>query len=346
MTTSWAKNARIIASGYSPSQWVLGRSMRMPWSLLDRAGQLAEQSRAVSEPHFSSRLGMLTAARKAFEHLDTSQRLRKAWLARSRLTPSSQHLLPGTTVYIYRKVKPRKGVKLPLLKAEWHGPATVIGHDGSCIWCSFRGTCTKVAAEHVRRASPEEMLAFHALPREDKALLDQLFRGEAPLDYQDFTEVEEQKGLHAPPLSLLPREAVGERQHVSTDGRPGGSTPEAAREASKPPSRPSLARSPRMAPTAPRSPNPKSLNLWDEEVNDIPVPDTSPKPEGWVPPDVRYPPEGWKPLDYTQMPGYTGTSSASGYAPIRGGGGARREDPYPTNVEASNAEGEEADNEE
>ena len=129
--TSWAKNARINASGYSPAQWVLGCSMSMPWSLLDHAGKLAEQSRAVHEPQYAKRLGMLTAARRAFEHLDTSQRLRRAWLARSRLTPSSQHLLPGTTVYIYRKVKPRKGTKLPLVKAEWHGPATVVCSSGA-----------------------------------------------------------------------------------------------------------------------------------------------------------------------------------------------------------------------
>ena len=174
---NWAKNSRVNASGYSPSQWVLGRGMRMPWSLLDRAGQLAEHQRALDNPDFSKRLGMLTAARRAFEVLDTSQRLRRAWLGRSRLTPEAAHLPPGTVVYIYRKVKPRKGVKLPLLQAEWLGPAKVVGHEGTSVWCSYRGTCTKCAAEHVRRASDEEMLAFSALPQDDEELMEQLFDG-------------------------------------------------------------------------------------------------------------------------------------------------------------------------
>ena len=116
---NWAKNSRVTASGYSPSQWVLGRAMRLPWSLLDRAGQLAEQQRALDHPDFSQRLGILTAARWAFEVLDTSQKLRRAWLGCSGVTPEAMHLPPGTVVYMHRKVKPRKGAKLPLLHGEW-----------------------------------------------------------------------------------------------------------------------------------------------------------------------------------------------------------------------------------
>ena len=114
---NWAKNSRVNASGYSPSQWVLGRGMRLPWSLLDRAGQLAEQQKALDHPDFSQRLGMLTAARRAFEVLDTSQKLRKAWLGRSRVTPEAMHLPPGTVVYMHRKVKPRKGACRPQFQA-------------------------------------------------------------------------------------------------------------------------------------------------------------------------------------------------------------------------------------
>ena len=32
---NWAKNFRPSAIGYSPSQWVLGRGMRMPWGFLE-----------------------------------------------------------------------------------------------------------------------------------------------------------------------------------------------------------------------------------------------------------------------------------------------------------------------
>ena len=66
--------------------------------------------------------------------LDTSQKLRRAWLGRSHATPEAMHLPPGTVVYMHRKVKPRKGAKLPLLQGEWLGPATIVGHEGSNVW--------------------------------------------------------------------------------------------------------------------------------------------------------------------------------------------------------------------
>ena len=188
---NWAKNSRVNASGFSPSQWVLGRGMRMPWSLLNGASRLAELSKAETDPVFSQRLGLLSACKRAFEVLDSNARLRRAWLARSRLTPTAVSLPVGSMVYIHRKVRPTKGAKLPLLKAQWHGPAYVIGHEGACIWCSYRGTCTKCAAEHVRKASPEEMMAFEALPHEDRFLMEALFKGQTKgLQYADFVKTD------------------------------------------------------------------------------------------------------------------------------------------------------------
>ena len=163
--------------------------MRLPWSLMSGAGRLAELSKTETDPVFAQRLGLLVAAKRAFEVLDTSARLRRAWLARSRVIPSSVSLPVGTMVYIHRKVRPAKGTKLPLLKAQWHGPAFVIGHEGANVWCSYRGTCTKCAAEHVRRASNEESMAYEALPHEDRELLKSLFKGESrSLEYADFAQ--------------------------------------------------------------------------------------------------------------------------------------------------------------
>ena len=107
------------------------------------------------------------------------------------MTPEGHHLPSGTVVYIFRKVKPRKGTKLPLLQGEWLGPATVVGHEGSSVWCSYRGVCTKCAAEHVRRASDEEMLAFHAIPEDDQDLMKKLFDGKvSDLSWSDFADVQ------------------------------------------------------------------------------------------------------------------------------------------------------------
>ena len=43
----------------------------------------------------------------------------------------------------------------------------MIGHEGSSVWIAHRGTCTKRAAEHVRRATDEEMLSYESLPLDD-----------------------------------------------------------------------------------------------------------------------------------------------------------------------------------
>ena len=42
---SWSTNTAIGDSGHSPSQWVLGRSLRLPFQLLSRASQLASHQR-------------------------------------------------------------------------------------------------------------------------------------------------------------------------------------------------------------------------------------------------------------------------------------------------------------
>ena len=133
----------------------------------------------------------------------------------SRVTLEGHHLPSGTVVYIFRKVKPRKGTKLPLLQGEWLGPATVVGHEGSSVWCSYRGACTKCASEHVRRASDEEMLAFHAIPEDDQDLMKKLFDGKvSDLSWSDFADVQAKtrSALHEPhaPARLPPEGRVGE----------------------------------------------------------------------------------------------------------------------------------------
>ena len=160
LMVNWAKNARINASGFSPSQWVLGRQQRLPWSLLTGAGRLGELS-AAEEPVFAKRIGLLHAARRAFEVLDTSDRLRRAWLARSRVLPESQFFPVDEVVYFWQpKDNKVKHKRTHLSTSRWHGPGRVVGMEGSSVWISYRGTLTKRASEHVRKATPEEIIAF------------------------------------------------------------------------------------------------------------------------------------------------------------------------------------------
>ena len=190
-TVNWAKNSRVNASGFSPSQWVLGRSMRLPWGLLDGAGRLAEQSAAAEEPTFAARLGMLTAARNTFETLDTSQRIRRAWLARGRTLNESTLFPVGTVVYFTRVQKPSgprgRKTRVDLFNPRYFGPAVVVGQEGSNVWISHRNRLTKCAAEHVRRATNEELLSFKALPRDQESLNLLMNDARRPIDYEDLT---------------------------------------------------------------------------------------------------------------------------------------------------------------
>ena len=75
-------------------------------------------------------------ARVALEKLDTSKRLRRASLARSRRTPPSANVKLGDAVYSFRegrrKNRRRRGPAL-LFRAR-HGPAVVIGAEPSAFY--------------------------------------------------------------------------------------------------------------------------------------------------------------------------------------------------------------------
>ena len=104
---NWARNARINLSGYSPAQWVSGRGYKLPWSLLDekRSGELAPLELPDHSPEFGRRMSWLCAARRAFETMDTSHRLRRALSADVRASAHAQGIVNGELVYVWRKVK-------------------------------------------------------------------------------------------------------------------------------------------------------------------------------------------------------------------------------------------------
>ena len=59
---NWAVNGAINESGYSPSQWVLGRGIKLPYSLLDSASRLSLHKRVNADPQFSERVAHVRSA--------------------------------------------------------------------------------------------------------------------------------------------------------------------------------------------------------------------------------------------------------------------------------------------
>ena len=92
---SWAKNARINSSGYSAAQWVIGRGYKLLWSFLDekQSGELASLELPDPSPESGRRMSWLWAARRAFETMRTSHRLRSALLAGVRAGSHTQGIV-------------------------------------------------------------------------------------------------------------------------------------------------------------------------------------------------------------------------------------------------------------
>ena len=199
-TTCVAMNDRINESGYSPSQWVIGRCPRRAGSLLNNrvADHLPEHDAADIHPDFMRRSAFLASARLAQLRLDVDVQLRRAELARARSQPGSLRLGPGDAVYFYRETKAKNS---KLFLKRWHGPATVIGIDGtSAVYVGYKGNTTKCAPEHVRRASPLEELAAGDWAAELDALasfdIDELDFAEN--EYPDTVEPTATGGDYAP----------------------------------------------------------------------------------------------------------------------------------------------------
>ena len=52
---TWACNSAIDDSGYSPAQWVLGRGLRLPYTLLDETGDCTNESQEIEHSLNASR---------------------------------------------------------------------------------------------------------------------------------------------------------------------------------------------------------------------------------------------------------------------------------------------------
>ena len=134
--------------GYSPSQAVWGKDPDVPGELLG-GKDLEQYDHVISRDRQRAREHALrVAAKETFFRCQSDSKLRRALLQRSRV--SGPDLAVGDFVYFYRKAKNQKFW-------QWHGPATVIGHEGSNVWVAHGGRCHLVAPEHLRRATSEEI---------------------------------------------------------------------------------------------------------------------------------------------------------------------------------------------
>ncbi|CAK0856476.1 unnamed protein product, partial [Prorocentrum cordatum] len=168
--TNKAENSTMRRGGFAPVQWVLGRDVRIPGSLVDpvEASRL-ETHEAILTPGsvMAKQVALRDAARKAYIEVDSDDRMRRAMLAHSR--PMRGPWPPGSLVHFYRKQRPAKN-QHPAV-GRWHGICRVIGQDvpsgdagrpqGHSIWLNYQGQQILPAPEQLRWATPEEILAWN-----------------------------------------------------------------------------------------------------------------------------------------------------------------------------------------
>ena len=145
-----------------PPNWSSVEDTSCLWSLLDvkQSGELATLELPDHSPEFGRRMSWLWAARRAFETMDTSHRLRRAQLAGVRASAHKQGIVNGELVYVWRKVKKNQtDARTALVTHRWYGPAIVVGKEKNNVFVSYRGRVTKVAPECLRKASVAEQMS-------------------------------------------------------------------------------------------------------------------------------------------------------------------------------------------
>ena len=149
-----AKNMLSSVCGYSPEQAVLGKSSRLPASIVaDEDTPAHLHSMADDTGPFFNSLRLRTEARKAFLESDNSQASRRAMLRRSR--GESINWKNGQPCMYWDK---RKSPNM-LEKGKWCGPAQVVlAESQSIIWICHMNRLLRCAKENLRPVSLRE---FH-----------------------------------------------------------------------------------------------------------------------------------------------------------------------------------------
>ena len=130
------KNSLLRNGGYSPSQWVLGKTPREAPSLVpeDQFADLgAIEDQVDPESRFAFQHQARLEAKKVFIHLDTSKRVQRALLRSAKPIPQTYSV--GDVVCFRRDNQPGK--------TTWSPASRVIGHEKRGMKTKMFGFCGK-----------------------------------------------------------------------------------------------------------------------------------------------------------------------------------------------------------
>ena len=160
------KNGLQSVSGFSPSQWVLGRNPRIADGHLDGLDDKDAHPGGTHEDdpmmEFARRGMIRAAAKEAWIHYDSKRRVRAAMLRQGFEEPITYKL--GDMVAFMRKQKSNleKGIQAGI---KWYGPARVIAQEGKNVWLLHGGVPLLIGTHMVRPSNPEEFIEAELLGR-------------------------------------------------------------------------------------------------------------------------------------------------------------------------------------
>lgn len=142
---SWslaAKNALNNVFGFSPNMLVFGRNPNLPNILVNKPP--ANNPVSVSK-YLCENLNAMQAAREAYVQQESSEKLKRALLRKTR-SYSNEVFQTGDSVY-YRRDN----------NVYWHGPAKIIGQDGKMFLLKSNGLYIRVHACRLQHVNNEDV---------------------------------------------------------------------------------------------------------------------------------------------------------------------------------------------
>ena len=163
------RNDHLRKSGFSPSQYFLGREPRHAGMLSDiyEQNNPATASQYLTDPDFASQVMLRESAARAFQEEHAKSVWRRAVTARNR--PMRGPYVAGQSVYMFRLQN--RGM-FSTRHGRWLGPGKVIGVESSregpiprIVWVSYNGFLYRCSPEGLRPVVEDEQ-HFRSLAKE------------------------------------------------------------------------------------------------------------------------------------------------------------------------------------
>ena len=139
-----------------PTTTCVRKRRALPEDLVDGPHAHDLLDTVVMDDKHAREVAIRTAARAAYHHVQTDDRVRRALAGRARVQAPDI----GERVFFYRLARNNK-------RGTWQGPGVVIGREQENIWVSRGGRCLLCALEHVRLATKSlERCSPSALPKQ------------------------------------------------------------------------------------------------------------------------------------------------------------------------------------